>query len=510
MRELLEAEVAKLLYIRDIKKVCKLRVAIYARKSREDLLQVSIETQIEACREFVSKHEYLFSLKDEDIYSEDNVSGMYIENRLELSRLMAKVKEKTVDVVICSKVDRLSRDALNTDILLKQLEESDAYFIGGDDLGDNSAAGVLIKQIQRSINEFQVRRSIEDMIAGKIKNTKDGYSCGGPGNFGYSVVNRRYVINPYEAVAVSTIFDLFIKGKSYNDIIDELEVLGFKTRTGKNFSKATINAILTNERNSGVNIWNSQRKRKKRKRISKLIFDEVVNDSGIVEGIVTKEKFDEVQRRLQSKAVPRDKAAKHKPYLLTGLIKCAHCGGNMTGNSTKGGRDHRLRRIYECHNHKHKGTDKCMNTSINADFIEKHVVSTVINLVKQRIASGKVDFTEIRRSIENDTKQAKTLRKQIQNEHLMIDKLAMGLVNSQSEMVTKSINIKVKQSEDFIMKAEARANKLESRINRYSSSELEKQALAIIQDGHCDITRPLIETLINCIQVSTENITFEF
>ena len=317
-------------------------------------MQVSIETQIEACREFVSKHEYLFSLKDEDIYSEDNVSGMYIENRLELSRLMAKVKEKTVDVVICSKVDRLSRDALNTDILLKQLEESDAYFIGGDDLGDNSAAGVLIKQIQRSINEFQVRRSIEDMIAGKIKNTKDGYSCGGPGNFGYNVVNRRYVINPYEAVAVSTIFDLFIKGKSYNDIIDELEVLGFKTRTGKNFSKATINAILTNERNSGVNIWNSQRKRKKRKRISKLIFDEVVNDSGIVEGIVTKEKFDEVQRRLQSKAVPRDKAAKHKPYLLTGLIKCAHCGGNMTGNSTKGGRDHRLRRIYECHNHKHK------------------------------------------------------------------------------------------------------------------------------------------------------------
>ena len=34
MRELLEAEVAKLLYIRDIKKVSKLRVAIYAQIAR--------------------------------------------------------------------------------------------------------------------------------------------------------------------------------------------------------------------------------------------------------------------------------------------------------------------------------------------------------------------------------------------------------------------------------------------------------------------------------------------
>ena len=67
-----------------------------------------------------------------------------------------------------------------------------------------------------------------------------------------------------------------------------------------------------------------------------------------------------------------------------------------------------------------------MNTSINMTSL-KHVVSTVINLVKQRIAKRQSRFTEIRRSIENDTKQAKTLRKQIQNEHLMIDKFRDGI-----------------------------------------------------------------------------------
>ena len=463
MRQLIDAELIRLQSIKNQKGLEKLRVAIYARKSREDIHQSSLETQIETCKSFMQFYPDYFDVSLSEVYSEDNVSGMYIDNREQLHLMMERVKSGMIDVVLCTKVDRLSRSGLNAEKLIQEMNESKAYFIGGDDLGDNSASGVLLKQIQWSINEFHVRRSVEDMIAGKIKKTKDGYACGGPGNYGYDVDNKRYVINPQEAIAVGIVFDRFNSGKSYSQIIEELEVLGFTTRTGKKFSKSTINSILTNERNAGINLWNATRKQKKRKRISRLEFPEVMNDTAIAESIVSKEIFELTKARLEGKAFHREGAVRHSPYLLTGLVVCSHCGRKMTGNNTKGGKSKKLRRVYECANHKRKGNERCLNTQINADFLEHYVQSLISDLLRQR-ATLPLSKQLISDRIVNDKITLKTLSKQIQNELLMIDKLTNGLLQQPSVSVKESIMRKIKQSEDFIVKATNRKEEIDKRI----------------------------------------------
>jgi site-specific DNA recombinase len=58
---------------------------------------------------------------------------------------------------------------------------------------------------------------------------------GGWAPLGYSIEDKKYVINDTEAPAIRMIFKFADKGMSYRNICDELEKAGYKTRRGKKF-----------------------------------------------------------------------------------------------------------------------------------------------------------------------------------------------------------------------------------------------------------------------------------
>jgi site-specific DNA recombinase len=210
------------------------------------------------------------------------------------------------------------------------------------------------------------------MMIVKSNRARDGFAVGGPANFGYKLVNKQYVQDPVEAGVVSYIFDAVLNGRSYAEIAESLDALGFKSRTGNKFSFSTIHGILNNERNYGMSIYNDKKKRKDRKRVSKLVFDEVKNDTAIVEPIVSKEDFDRVQELLKSRAIPKVKQL-NKPYILTGILTCSHCGSLMTGDSRSSGKSKSRIRAYVCKNNKLKGDGSCSNPYVNADHLERFV-----------------------------------------------------------------------------------------------------------------------------------------
>ena len=156
MRELRQEEITKIHLMAAKKGLIKLNVSIYARKSTEDKTDTSIATQIENCREFVQKYDSLFTLSEEHIFQEDKVSGMYIENRKELSKLLNLVDKGIINVVVVARSDRFSRDSANMVMLLRKLEAKGVYFIAGDDLGDDSAAGILISKSCMQLVSFML------------------------------------------------------------------------------------------------------------------------------------------------------------------------------------------------------------------------------------------------------------------------------------------------------------------------------------------------------------------
>src|SRR5690606_24284682 len=90
--------------------------------------------------------------------------------------------------------------------------------------------------------------------------------------------------------------------------------------------------------------------------------------------IIDPAEFYAVQRRLESRRPARKPPrVVNGPTLLTGIARCATCGGGMTLRTGKGGRY----RYYACHNSMHKGKTHCGGRSIPMPVLDDLVVSAL-------------------------------------------------------------------------------------------------------------------------------------
>ena len=508
MRELRQKEVEKLIQMAKKLKVDKLKVAIYARKSREDELGTSLATQVEACKTFIERYNFLFETDENFIFQEDNVSGFFIEHREQYSKLMESVGKGEVQVVLTMKIDRFSRDSVNIAKYIEEIQSKGAYFIAGDDLGDDTAAGVLIKQIMWATNEFVGRRSVEDSMKVRLKLIRDGYTVGGVGNYGYNIKGRKYVINPEEGIVVNLVYDRIIQGSSYQDIIDELDIKGYKSRSGKKFSLSTINSILTNERNYGLNIWNSEKKRKDRKRVLKEVFDEVSSLEAVPEPIINKEKFDKVQSIIQTRIVPRT-GKKHEPYLFTGLIRCSKCGGLMTGFSQKAGPSGTRMRYYICPRHTDKRGSKCETKAINATHLENAVKVMLKNMLDKHILKEGISQDVIKQFLKEDTRILKRLARDQSKYEEKIENLTIGLSSISSDTVKNSVIRSIDQYGKLLQHTNSSISELESRISIYQLNKMLPQLDATNLLANDGLVRELVTKVIDTIVVNNTDVTIQ-
>ena len=93
-----------------------MKIAIYSRKSVFTGKGESIENQIQLCSEYAKTH---FDIKDSDIlvYEDEGFSGKNLD-RPEFQRLLHDAKNKKFDVLICYRLDRVSRNIADFSILL--------------------------------------------------------------------------------------------------------------------------------------------------------------------------------------------------------------------------------------------------------------------------------------------------------------------------------------------------------------------------------------------------------
>jgi len=508
MRELRQKEVEQLIQKAKQLKVEKLKVAIYARKSREDELGTSLATQVEACQTFIERYNFLFETDESFIFQEDKVSGFFIQHREQYSKLMESVDKGEVQVVLTMKIDRFSRDSVNIPKYIKEITSKGAYFIAGDDLSDDTAAGILIKQIMWATNEFVGRRSVEDSMKVRLKLTRDGYAVGGVGNYGYEIVGKKFLIKPEEAIVVNIVFDRIIQGSSYKEIINELDIKGYKSRSGKKFSLSTIHSILTNERNYGLNIWNSKKKRKDKKRVLKEVFPEVSSEEAVPEPIITKEKFDKVQSIIQKRIVPRT-GIKHEPYLLTGLVHCTKCGGVMTGFSQKAGPSGTRMRYYTCPRHTDKRGTRCETKGINATHLENAVKVMLKNMLDKHVSGAGVSNTVIQQFLKEDNRILTRLKRELSKYEEKVEKLILGLSDISSDTVKKSALKSIEQTGKLIDHTTSGISELELRVSMYQANTILSQIGGtdlLTSDG---LVRALVTNVIDTIVVNNTDVTIQ-
>ncbi|HGE7965940.1 TPA: recombinase family protein [Clostridioides difficile] len=186
--------------------------------------------------------------------------------------------------------------------------------------------------------------------------------------------DKTYTVNEEEAQAVKIIFDRYIKGYSYSKIIDELNILGYKTKRGNKFGKNSLHGILNNEKYTGVYVFNKTQRKGvdgKRNGHKQKSEEEIIKIEGGMPQIIDKGVFKQAQDMIQKRKKTPGAHKATTTYLLTGLIKCGECGHAFQGNKRKDSYGNEYV-SYRCGCRKQKR--ECNNREIKRDYLEEFIL----------------------------------------------------------------------------------------------------------------------------------------
>ena len=319
-----------------------MRAAIYARYSTDLQNPASIEDQIRICEEQVRAT----SGTTVQIYTDAAISGGSMKTRPGLQALLAGASQGRFDTVIAEALDRVSRDQEDIAGIYKRLQYADVQLV-------TLAEGVVSELhigLKGTMNALFLKDLAQKTRRGLRGRVEQGLSGGG-NSYGYRVVRRLLAdgtaatgereIVPAEAEVVARIFLEYVSGRSARKIAAGLNRDGFPSPRGGDWNASTIhgsrqrrNGILNNEMYIGRLVWNRQRfvkdpdsgKRQSRVNPAGDWITTDVPDLRIIDDD-TWQKAQALKSRYASHAGNKRQTKKR---LLTGLLKCGCCGGNMT------------------------------------------------------------------------------------------------------------------------------------------------------------------------------------
>ena len=315
----------------------KKRVAAYCRVStlREEQ-EESFETQVKYYTKFIKAHE---DWEFAGIYS-DEKSGRKTENRPGFQNLIEDALDGKIDKIICKSISRFSRDVLNTLKYVKILHGNgvDIWF-EKEGLNTADPSCTMVLSFLAAISQDESRSISANVRWGYSQRFKRGeYNLGNNRILGYDSVDGKLVPNA-DADGVRAIYELYLEGKSVEEIRRLLAELGVVTRRGKPLSHHGILYILQNEAYKGDKLLQRQppkdfitRKPDKTKPYQSYYLE---NDH---EAIVEPEVWDAVQEKLKQNMDLKE-AVGHlggRPHFLYGKVFCADCGSPLTRRTFTG------------------------------------------------------------------------------------------------------------------------------------------------------------------------------
>ncbi|MBZ0151210.1 MAG: recombinase family protein [Planctomycetes bacterium] len=189
-------------------------------------------------------------------FRDEGVSGtLGLADRPGLSALLEAVTAAQIDAVLVEKADRLARDLVESELLLRTFRRQGVRVIeadGGNDLtsgGDASPTAVLIRQVLGAISQFDRAGLTAKLRAARDRIRRDSGRCEGP---------RRYGDRPEEVAAVRRLLELAETAdgqrRSLAEIAAALNAEGVPTRGGRPWARSTVRTILARHRHDGDSV----------------------------------------------------------------------------------------------------------------------------------------------------------------------------------------------------------------------------------------------------------------
>ncbi len=363
----------------------KTKAVSYARYSSDNQNPESIDEQLFDNQEWADKN----NCEIIKTYIDEAETATTDENRDDFLNMIHESSYIEYDYVLVHKTNRFARNKWDAAIYKKILHENGKKVIYTTQpmLNEETPEAMMMETFYEGMDQYYSLDLGREVMKGHRKNARQCKHNGGRPPLGYDVDKTilpgeekpllTYTINEHEAQAVQKIFGMYDAGFGYNVIIRELNAQGFKTKTGRAFSKNSISDILRNEKYTGTYIYNRRPHKVKGKRNNRKEkpADQVTKTPGGMPQIIRQEMWDRVQARIASRKHNPGERAKNKAitqYLLTGKIECGQCGFAMVGKNGGTWGDKKRYDYYICNNRQR--TKQCNAKMIRRDIIERQVL----------------------------------------------------------------------------------------------------------------------------------------
>ncbi|MBR2833511.1 MAG: recombinase family protein [Bacilli bacterium] len=347
-------------------------LAIYSRKSKFTGKGESIKNQIDKCKkQLIFKYGSVYDNIEDQIktYSDEGFTG-YNMDRPEFQRLLKDITKNKIKVVIVYKLDRISRNVTDFCNLKDKFTKYNIDFISVTEHFDTSTplgnAMLMISsvfaQLERDTIAERVRDNMYDLA-------KTGRWLGGNTPLGYTsekieIIDSddkkrklyKLVEIPEEKKVIELLWDKLRELKGIHKLESYLMQNDIRTRNGNYFSRFSLMNIFKNpvyavadektlqffqsmgadvyanekdlDGKHGLIAYNKRHERKGKADIENDVSDWIIA-VGKHEGIISSDKFIESWNLLIKNKDKRFRRPQQNESILSGLIRCQHCGSYM-------------------------------------------------------------------------------------------------------------------------------------------------------------------------------------
>ncbi|WBW95288.1 recombinase family protein [Oceanirhabdus sp. W0125-5] len=386
-----------------------MKAAIYSRKSIFTGKGESIENQIELCKEYCNKY---LDIDEFLIYEDEGFSGGNT-NRPQFQNLMKDAKEKKFQVLICYRLDRISRNIADFSSIIDTLEDYDISFVSIREQFDTSTPmGRAMMYIASVFAQLERETIAERVRDNAITLAKTGRWLGGLPPFGFDSEKLTYrdeelkersmmilAHNESEIQLAKTIFVLYLKHKSLSKVCTILTQKNLRSKQGSYWNNSKLTRLLTNPlfvksdeniinyyKNLGITVhgtpngngiitYNKTKKLRIQRNMTEWIF--AISKH---KGIISSDDWINVQNIIEGNKSKAPRFVSKSATMLSGTLRCAKCGSVMIINhgrpSAKTGE--RIN-YYVCSLKIKSNKARCDNKNVRVDQIQKAVIDEIKN-----------------------------------------------------------------------------------------------------------------------------------
>lgn len=380
-----------------------MNVAIYVRVSTEEQAQegYSIRAQLNRLEAYAKSQDWTIVKK----YIDEGQSAKDM-NRTDLKKMLRDLEKGLFNCVLVYRLDRLTRSVLDLYKMLKIFENHNVKFKSATEVYDTTTAmGRLFITLVAALAQWERENLGERVRFGLNQKAKEGKWAINIAPFGYDRDGDYLIVNESESTIVKKIFELYLTGKyGIGKIAKELNNKGLKTKSGSKWNFSSIHYVLTNPIYIGTMRFNY--------RVNKERYFEVENAAT---AIIDKKDFDTVQRMLRDRSNDHPRRAT-SPYIFTTPLRCARCGGKVSGHysiSKRNGKKY-VSYNYYCLNRKFGNCDLpgIAQNYLEIRFLEFIKQMNIDNqLVNGIINDTKNHSTDISERIKNIKKELASIEK---------------------------------------------------------------------------------------------------